>query len=182
MASTATPNTWRARLVANLEGDILEIGVGTGANLPYYRRARHVWGIEPDPRRAARARKRAAKATVPVTIDVVPAESLPYGDHAFDVVVSSLVFCSVADPVVALHELARVLRPDGVMHMREHIRPHSSLWAGVAHAVTPLHSRLFDNCHLDRPTLETMRSQGWQVEVLKQHSVFVNILARPPQS
>lgn len=172
---------WRSRLVANLEGDVLEIGVGTGDNLPWYRRARHVWGIEPDPARAAKARTRAASAQVPVTIDIAPAEKLPYPDDSFDVVVSSLVFCSVADPVEALRELQRVLRADGVMHMREHIRPKSAFWAGVATTVTPLQRRAFSNCHLDRPTLEIMRDQGWQVDLLAQKAVLVSVRATPPR-
>lgn len=173
-------DTWRTRLVANLEGDVLEIGVGSGDNLPYYRRANHVWGIEPDPGRAAKARKRAAECAVPVTIDIAPAEVLPYPDDSFDVVVSSLVFCSVNDPVQTLRELQRVLRPGGVMHMREHICPHGKFWASVAHAFTPVQRRLFSNCHLDRPTLDTMTAEGWQVEVLNKRAVLVRVLATPP--
>jgi len=177
----AAADNWRSRLVANLEGDVLEIGVGAGDNLPWYRRARHVWGIEPDPKRAAKARVRAAEAHVPVTIDIAPAEALPYPDDSFDIVVSSLVFCSVTDPVDALRELQRVLRPGGVLHMREHIRPKSAFWAGVATTFTPLQRRIFSNCHLDRPTLEIMREQGWQVELLAQKTVLVSVRATPPK-
>ena len=179
-AHTSVPDNWRSRLVSNLQGDVLEIGVGSGDNLPYYRSARHVWGIEPDPSRAAKARARAAKCSVPITIDVAPAESLPYPDDSFDAVVSSLVFCSVTDPVHALDEIERVLRPGGVLHMREHIRPQSSFWAGLATAFTPLQRRLFSNCHLDRATLETLAAQGWQVEVLNRRSVLVAVRATPP--
>jgi ubiquinone/menaquinone biosynthesis C-methylase UbiE len=177
----AISNNWRSRLVANLEGDVLEIGVGSGDNLLYYRRARHVWGIEPDPKRAAKARARAARSAVPMTIDVATAEDLPYTDHSFDVVVSSLVFCSVTDPVLALREVQRVLRPGGVMHMREHIRPKSNFWAGVATTLTPVQRRLFANCHLNRPTLEIMRGEGWHVELLAQKTVLVSVRATPPQ-
>ena len=84
-----------------LTGDVLEIGVGTGANLAYYRAAASVAAIEPDPDRAEETKSAAAQASgqlgIPMRVDVAPAEALPYADGSFDAVVSSLVFCSVAD-------------------------------------------------------------------------------------
>jgi ubiquinone/menaquinone biosynthesis C-methylase UbiE len=171
---------WRSRLVGNLDGDVLEIGIGTGENLPYYRRARHIWGVEPDAKRAGQARTAAAQTPVPVTIDVAPAEKLPYPDASFDHAVSSMVFCSVNDPVVALAEVQRVLRPGGILHMREHVKPENAVLAGIAHALTPLQKRIFWNCHLDRPTVETLQQCGWSVEILEKGIVLVNLRATPP--
>ncbi|MCB0188585.1 MAG: class I SAM-dependent methyltransferase, partial [Caldilineaceae bacterium] len=128
---------WRQRLVSELTGDILEIGVGTGENLPHYRRATSVYAIEPDPTRAAQARAIAAQQAIPMVIDVAPAEKLPYATEAFDVVVSSLVFCSVADQQAALGEIRRVLRPTGSLLMVEHIRPETPWLAMFFQRITP---------------------------------------------
>lgn len=171
---------WRVRLVQDLTGDVLEIGVGAGANLPYYRKASHVWAIEPDAVRAGEAEQLAAQAAVPMTIKVAPAEALPFDDAAFDQVVSSLVFCSVADPPVALAEIRRVLRPGGTLHMVEHVRPATGWLAWLFGAVTPAWSRIAHNCHLDRPTVEMLRDAGWKVQVHRRRTVFVRISATAP--
>lgn len=171
---------WRETLVAGLTGDILEIGVGEGANLPYYRRANHVWAIEPDAERAQRAREAAARAVIPVTIDVAGAERLPHPDNAFDHVVSSLVFCSVYDPVQALHEIRRVLKPGGTLHMVEHVRPQTRWVAALFGAITPWWRRIAHNCHLDRATIEVLEREGWQVQIHRRRAMFVRLSATLP--
>ncbi len=90
---------------------------------------------------------------------------------------SSLVFCSVADQRVAFAEVARVLRPDGVLHMIEHVRPANPILGWATAVVTPPWSRIAHNCHLDRPTLDVLAELGWTVEVLKRRSVFVKLRA-----
>ncbi|MCB0058315.1 MAG: class I SAM-dependent methyltransferase, partial [Caldilineaceae bacterium] len=102
---------WRDRLVGEIGGAVLEIGVGSGANLPHYRHATTVWAIEPDPQLAARARRAAEGAGVHAHVKVAVAEALPFAAGTFDHVVSSLVFCSVTDQNLALGEIRRVLRP-----------------------------------------------------------------------
>jgi ubiquinone/menaquinone biosynthesis C-methylase UbiE len=166
---------WRRNLVANLDGEVLEIGAGSGSNFTYYRRAAHVWAIEPDDGRVAAARKAAAAALVPVEVRQGVAEDLPFDDTAFDHVVSSLVFCSVADPWRALQEIERVLRPQGVLHMLEHVRPSFAPAAWLAAAITPAWSKVAGNCHLDRRTVDLLRQEGWQVRVGRQIGVFVRL-------
>ncbi|HRJ41966.1 MAG: methyltransferase domain-containing protein [Caldilineaceae bacterium] len=172
---------WRARLVETVTGDVLEVGVGTGANLPYYRVAASVSAIEPDPGRAGKARRAAQKAAeqlgIPVQVEVAPAEDLPFADATFDAAVSSLVFCSVAEPGQALAEIERVLRPGGVLWMIEHVRPQTPFLARLATFATPGWRRIAHNCHLDRPTLEILQETGWQVEVLRRRGVLVKIRA-----
>jgi ubiquinone/menaquinone biosynthesis C-methylase UbiE len=172
---------WRPRLVQNIPGQVLEIGAGSGSNFPYYRRAAHVWAIEPDDARAENARTAAAKASVPIEVRVAAAEDLPFDDNTFDHVVSSLVFCSVADPPRALAEIQRVLRPGGSLHMLEHVRPWPPPLAWAASAVTPIWSPLAGNCHLDRPTEDLLARHGWQVQVLRRIGVFVRMDARRPE-
>ncbi len=174
-------HNWRRNLVQDLPGQVLEIGVGSGANLGYYRRAQHVWAIEPDAERAEAARKAGARALIPVEVREASAEALPFDDNSFDNVVSSLVFCSVADPKQALAEIERVLRPDGTLHMVEHVRPGFAPFAWAAAVVTPAWSRAAANCHLDRATVDLLRQEGWQVAVHRQIAVVVRMSARKPQ-
>jgi ubiquinone/menaquinone biosynthesis C-methylase UbiE len=169
---------WRARLVQDLAGNILEIGVGTGANLPFYRRADHVWAIEPDPERAQAAVRIAQAAHIPIAVKVATAETLPFPDQHFDHVVSSLVFCSVSDPQMALGEIRRVLKPGGTLHMVEHVRPETVWLAALFGAVTPYWSRIEHNCHLDRPTVDLLRSEGWTVDVHERFAMLVRLSAR----
>jgi ubiquinone/menaquinone biosynthesis C-methylase UbiE len=160
---------------------VLEIGVGSGANVAHYRRATSFWGIEPDPDRAAQAQQVARQLTqgrgIPAHVQVAPAERLPFGPERFDTVVSSLVFCSVTDQGQALDEIRRVLRPQGHLWMIEHVRPQTSLMADVTDWLTPSWRRIAHNCHLNRPTLEVLRDHGWQVEVRARLGVFVKLRA-----
>jgi ubiquinone/menaquinone biosynthesis C-methylase UbiE len=175
---------WRRRLVADLEGNVLEIGAGAGPNFPHYQRASAVHAIEPDPARARQAEESAIAATAhhgtPIFVKVAPAEQLPYAEDSFDSVVSSLVFCSVRDPQQALAEIERVLKPEGVLWMVEHVRPKNPVAASLASAVTPYWRQIAHNCHLDRPTLSLLQARGWQVEILRKVGVFVKIRATRP--
>lgn len=173
------PSRWRANLVKDLSGVVLEIGVGEGENLPYYRQASQIWAIEPDAERAAKARGIAETLTIPVTIDVAGAEKLPYPDHTFDHVVSSLVFCSVNDQRQVLQEVRRVLKPGGILHMVEHVRPNNRLLAWLFSAITPWWRKIAFNCHLDRPTVDVLREQGWQVIVHRRIAMVVRMSATP---
>ncbi|MBX3011266.1 MAG: class I SAM-dependent methyltransferase [Caldilineaceae bacterium] len=168
---------WRERLVAELTGDVLEIGVGEGENLRYYRQAQRVWAIEPDPERARRAQQVAATCAIPVTVDVAGAEALPHADASFDHVVSSLVFCSVKDQGQALREIRRVLKPGGTLHMVEHVRPQTRWLAALFAKMTPWWQRVAHNCHLDRATIAVLEAEGWRVQVHRRWAMFVRMSA-----
>ena len=172
---------WRRNLVQELPGEVLEIGAGSGSNFGYYRRAAHVWAIEPDHGRYEAAREAADLAAVPVEVRQAPAENLPFADATFDHVVSSLVLCSVTDPKQALAEIERVLRPGGTLHMLEHVRPWLEPVAWIASAATPVWSRVAGNCHLDRPTVELLKQQGWKLRIYRRMGVFVRMDAQKPQ-
>lgn len=170
---------WRQQLVGAIDGVVLEIGVGSGANLAHYRRAATVFAIEPNHVSAQRAHNTALRCAIPMSVKIAVAEELPFADASVDHVVSSLVFCSVHNQHRALREIRRVLRPSGVLHMLEHVRPTEPLFAAVAATVTPYWSRIAHNCHLDRPTLDVLRTEGWRVHILQRFGVFVRIEARP---
>jgi ubiquinone/menaquinone biosynthesis C-methylase UbiE len=150
----------RRRLVSGLEGEILEVGGGTGANLPHYERANRVVVVEPDPGMAKQIPKKLAEASVPVELRSGTAEHLPFPDEAFDAAVVTFVFCSVEDPQTALAEIRRVLKPGATLTVLEHVRGRGR----VAHwqdRLTPLHRRLLGNCHLNRETLAAIRAAGF---------------------
>ena len=182
MTTQAVPvfSRWRAGLVQDLDGDVLEIGVGSGANLRYYRRARQVWAIEPDAEQAEKATLVARQAGLKAIVKVGAAEELPFPAAHFDHVVSSLVFCSVSDPRLALSEIRRVLKPGGTLHMVEHVRPQSTWLATLFGAVTPYWSKIAHNCHLDRATVDLLRAEGWSVVIHKRIAVFVRLSAQHP--
>ena len=159
---------------------MLEVGVGKGENLGYYRKANRVRSVEPDPRRADDARQSGDAASVRVSVEIATAEHLPYADNSFDQVVCSLVFCSVSDQREALSEISRVMRPEGTLHMVEHVRPGNPLLARLTEVLTPWWSQIAYNCHLDRPTIDLLRQENWDVDVHRRLAVFVRVSATIP--
>lgn len=152
----------RAALVGHLEGDVLEVGAGTGANLRHYRRASRVVALEPDASMARRLPPKVAEATVPVEVVAGSVERLPFADGSFDAVVSTFVLCSVEEPPRALAEVKRVLRPHGRFVVLEHVRGEGRL-ARWQERFTPLHRKLAGNCHLNRDTSGAIGLAGFDV-------------------
>jgi ubiquinone/menaquinone biosynthesis C-methylase UbiE len=156
----------RHALVAELEGDVLEIGAGTGLNLQHYERASRVVAVEPDPSMAGRLRKRAPEAAVPVEVVAGTAESLPFEDESFETVVVTFVLCSVEDPPAALAEVRRVLAPGGRLVLLEHVRGEGRL-ARWQDRLTPLHRKVAGNCNLNRRTRDEVAGAGFDVASLR---------------
>jgi len=154
----------RTRLLADLAGDLLDVGAGTGANLPHYPPAARVVAAEPD--RAMRARLTAKLTHPPVRANVevadVAAESLPYPDASFDALIYTLVLCTVTDPDLALAEARRVLRPGGTLAVLEHVRGTGRL-ARWQDRLTPLWSRLAAGCHPNRDIHTAIHRAGFTI-------------------
>lgn len=157
---------FRERLVGLAEGRVLEIGAGTGANFPYYRRADSVLALEPDPYMRRRAWRRLQGLGLQGTIRLVPglAEELPLEDASVDHVVCTLVLCSVDDPARSLAEVRRVLRPGGSLRFLEHVRFEEGWKGWLQDRLTPLWRRLFGGCHLNRRTLDSIARAGFRLE------------------
>lgn len=146
---------------------MLEIGVGTGANLPYYPPAVEVVGIKPDPFMLRRARQKLAEiADRQIELRQASAEELPFVDHTFDHVVSTLVLCTVPDPDRALSEIQRVLKPGGRLHFMEHVRGEGRL-GSIQDLARPVWKYFGAGCILNRRTGEIIERTGFHVERLR---------------
>lgn len=152
----------RRELLAHARGRVLEIGAGTGLNLPHYPEAvSEVVATEPDPHMRKRLVRGAAFASRPVALVDAEAERLPFTDRAFDTVVASLVLCSVRDPRTSIAEIRRVLRPDGLLLVYEHVRGEEpTLAARQDHLERPW-GVLGAGCHPNRATAEAVEAAGF---------------------
>ncbi len=161
---------YRARLIPEAKGQVIEIGVGSGLNLPAYGagRVERVVGVDPSPELLAMARKAAAgNAAVPVELLERSAEELPFVDGSFDTAVVTWSLCTIPDPGRALHELRRVLKPGGELLFVEHgLAPDPGVEAWQRR-LTPLWTRCSGGCHLNRPIDRLIRSAGFQIASLQ---------------
>jgi ubiquinone/menaquinone biosynthesis C-methylase UbiE len=169
----------RRLLLGELEGEVVEIGSGTGASLPHYSGASRVVAVEPDESMAKRLPAKVEEARVPVDVVSARAESLPFPDGSFDAAVAAFVLCSVEDPQTVLAEARRVLRPGGKLVLLEHVRGEGRV-ARWQDRLTPLHKRLAGNCHLNRDTRATVRAAGFDVAGVEPTDLpGTHVLVRP---
>jgi ubiquinone/menaquinone biosynthesis C-methylase UbiE len=156
----------RDRVLAGLEGRVVEVGAGNGLNFAHYPvGVTEVVAVEPEPFLRERAAERAATAPVPVRVVHGTAEALPLADGSVDAVVVSLVLCSVADQGVALAEARRVLRPGGELRFYEHVISHRPAKAAFQRVFTAtVWKRIAAGCHMDRDTGAAIEAAGFVVE------------------
>ena len=158
---------FRARLLAGAAGRVLEIGGGTGANLPCYGpSAEELTITEPQPAMLRRLERRAHQEAPAAQVLRAPAEDLPFEDGTFDVAVSTLVLCGVDDQPRALRELRRVLRPGGQFLFLEHLRSDDPHLARLQDRINWL-NRLVVCCDCNRPTLTSIQDAGFTVTHLE---------------
>ena len=159
----------RAWLAARATGRVLDLGAGTGANIPYVPADAEIIAVEPDPYMLERGRRRARTMDRRVTFLPDAAESLSLDSASVDAVLASLVLCTVGEPARALAEIRRVLKPGGQLLFLEHVRLEHSLWGRVQDAVTPLWKTLFAGCHPNRDTLTAIHQAGFDIEELERY-------------
>jgi ubiquinone/menaquinone biosynthesis C-methylase UbiE len=163
----------RAALLGQVSGRVLEIGGGTGANLPFYGPAVEELVItEPEAPMARRLeRKLGEHAALPARVVHAPAEALPFEDGSFDYVVSTLVLCTVDDPGQALGEAHRLLKPGGRLLFMEHVRSDDPRLARWQDRLQPLQYRIGHGCHCNRRTLDNVTAAGFTVADLEHDTV-----------
>ncbi|HEX2050416.1 MAG TPA: class I SAM-dependent methyltransferase [Actinomycetota bacterium] len=155
---------WRRTLVHGLAGDVVEIGGGTGLNLPHYGAGARVVASDADPVMLARARPQAAASLAAVRLVVADAQALPLRDACADAAVVGLMLCSVPDPERVLAEVRRVLRPGGVVRFMEHVRaPDGTLRARLQDALNPAWRAVSGGCNANRRSVEAIRAAGFDV-------------------
>ena len=163
----ATLGEWRRDLLASLVGEVLEIGAGTGLNLPFYPSSvEHLILSEPDQHMRAKLREKLPQARAKrVTVMDAAVDVLPLPDASVDAVVGTLVLCCVPDQRTALGEIRRVLRPGGLFLFLEHVaaeeHPRLLKWQ---HRIEPFWKRLAGNCHLTRRTGAAIQDSGFVLE------------------
>lgn len=182
-AETACLFQWRAELLQDVEGEVLEVGVGTGANLPHYpKKVKRLVLAEPDRHMRRRLQVRCGSSEFPqAEVSEAAVHDLPMPDASLDAVVSTLVLCSVPDLHAAVAEVFRVLRPNGRFLFLEHVAAdHNPTRLKWQRRLEPVWKRVAGNCHLTRRTEEAILAAGFQIERIQRESMRKAMpLARP---
>jgi ubiquinone/menaquinone biosynthesis C-methylase UbiE len=160
----------RRKIVPRAEGVVLELGFGSGLNLPYYDASKvsRVYALEPEEGMLVRARKAAASAPVPVEVLPEPAELISLPDHSVDTVLVTYALCTIPDPVSALAGAKRVLKPGGELLFCEHGLAPDDRVARSQRSIEPFWKRIAGGCHLSRDIPALVQAGGFKIDTLEQ--------------
>ncbi|MGH8461348.1 MAG: class I SAM-dependent methyltransferase [Stenotrophobium sp.] len=160
----------RAKVVPLAAGKVLEIGVGTGLNLPFYDKSRvtNLTALDPAVQMNAKAQRRMRDAGLDVEMLMLSAEQIPMPDASFDTVVCTFTLCTIPDPGAALREMRRVLKPDGRLLYCEHGLAPDAAVRRWQERVNPLWRPLAGGCNLDRDIPRLLESTGFRIETLER--------------
>jgi ubiquinone/menaquinone biosynthesis C-methylase UbiE len=170
----------RQRVLRQASGRVLEVGVGTGKNLPYYPTGCEIIAVDLSGEMLKVARERGAKLSMNISFLLADAQALPFSDHSFDTVVSSLSTCTFPNPIIALREMARVCKPAGRILLLEHGRSDRKWLARWQDRHADQFSKPL-GCHWNREPLELVRQAGLKVDNSRRvfFGVFHQIEAAP---
>jgi ubiquinone/menaquinone biosynthesis C-methylase UbiE len=175
---------WRKKFWNQITGPlVLEIGVGTGKNIPYYPENIELTGIDLSPGMLKRAKRLLAKKQKDrVILEEMDAQDMDFPNNHFDNVVATFVFCSVPDPILGLKEALRVTNPGGKLHLLEHMKPEQPILASVMETLdASIH--YLSGVHIARRTVSNVKKSGWniqQVQDLTAKGIFKKIEATKP--
>ena len=155
----------RRRLMDGLTGRVVEIGAGTGLNVPLYSATAHeVHAIEPDRHMLEKLRSKASGSSTRLYLYRADAHHLPFAGGVFDVAIVTFALCTIPDPERALDEAHRVVRGGGVLRFLEHVRSEKNRTAGWQDRAAPLWGRISGGCRLNQPTVEILEATRWEVD------------------
>lgn len=154
-------NETRIKVVSPAKGVVLEIGFGSGYNIPFYKQIKKLYALDPSAQLYEYAKERVASAAFPVEYLQNSAEEIPLPDSTVDTIVSTWTLCSIPDLAKALREIARVLKPDGIFIFIEHGRSPKKLNSAVQRLITPVTKIFTGNCHLDREIDTQIKDVGF---------------------
>lgn len=162
--------SWRAMLLDRIVGNrVLEVGVGTGKNIPYYPNDVKVTAIDLSPLMLERAQKRASVLGLNVELLEMDVHQLAFPDQSFDTVFAIFVFCSVPDPVLGLSELRRVCKHGGRLLLLEHVRPENLIFGSLFDMLNPIVVRMM-GANINRRTMDNIRMAKWRIQKEKHLS------------
>ena len=155
---------YRSQIVPQARGTVLEIGVGSGLNLPFYGAGvEHIYGLDPSEELLKMARKKARGVTLPVEFLVHSGEEIPLDDGSVDTVVTTWTLCSIPDPVKALKEMTRVLKPGGTLLFAEHGLAPEARVQRWQQRLNPLWNSITGGCNLNRKIDDLVAQAGFRV-------------------
>lgn len=157
-------NDMRARVCEDLQGRVVEIGFGSGHNVPFYPPAvTQVDAVEPADLGWRLAGERLAAATVPVQRSGLDGQALPFADAAYDAALSTWTLCTIPNVATALQEVRRVLKPGGTFHFVEHGLAPDEAVRRWQHRLEPVQKRIAGGCHLTRPVVDLLNEAGFVI-------------------
>ena len=171
---------YRRATAGTVSGDVLEVGGGTGSNLPFFPPQARLTFLEPNPHMAHRLRRRAGRLGRRIDVVEESGERMPFPDGSFDTVLTTLVLCSVADLDAVAAEIRRVLRPGGRFVFYEHVAARGGAGRALQAGLNPVWKRLVAGCHLDRDVEAAVRRAGFTAVTVERFSIrFGTPLALP---
>lgn len=151
---------WRSEIMQELQGKVLEVGVGTGKNIDYYPDGLDITAIDFSEKMLEKAKERAAKLGKKVNLMLMDAQEMAFEDNTFDTVFATCVFCTVPDPVKGLQEIKRVCKKDGKIILIEHVRSEGRLVGVAMDILNPLVLGL-TGTNINRRTVENIEKAGF---------------------
>lgn len=174
---------WRKDLWSRLaDGKILEVGVGTGKNLPYYPAGAAVTAVDLSEGMLARAQRRSEDLGIAVDLQLMDAQHLEFPDNTFDAAVATFVFCSIPLPVEGLREIGRVVKPGGDIWLLEHVRANKPVIGALMDLANPLVVRLI-GANINRQTVDNVRIAKLEIVSIEDlHGELVKLIHARPQN
>ncbi len=158
----------RPEVVGLVSGIVLEVGFGSGLNLPYYKNVEKLYALEPSEELYNLSRERIGDSKIPVEYLKTSAEKIPLANQSVDYVLSTWTFCSIPRPEIALREISRVLKPSGKFVFIEHGKSLKSFYARIQETITPISKNFTGGCHLDRDIEKLINENGFAIEKIEK--------------